>query len=110
MGTPGGSTIITSNLQVILNTAEYGMSLPEAVAAPRFHHQWLPDEVWVEAGRFDPALIEALEQMGHAFVEKERLGLVKAIQVLPDGRRCGAGDPRNPDDHASGYQMRDARF
>ncbi len=100
LGSPGGSTIITSNLQVILNVIEFGMELPDAVAAPRFHHQWLPEEVWVEEGRFDPALLKMLEQKGHSFVEKKRLGIVKAIQVLPDGRRVGVGDGRNPDDHA----------
>lgn len=102
LGSPGGSTIITSNLQVILNVIEFGMELPDAVAAPRFHHQWLPDEVWVEEGRFDPAFLNILEQKGHSFVEKKRLGIVKAIQVLPDGRRVGVGDGRNPDDHAEG--------
>lgn len=100
LGTPGGSTIITANLQVMLNVMEFGMELPEAVSAPRFHHQWLPEEVWVEAGKFDSGLLISLEAKGHVFVEKERLGLVKAIQVLPDGRRAGAGDVRNPDDHS----------
>lgn len=100
LGSPGGSTIITSNLQVILNVIEFGMALPDAVSAPRFHHQWLPEEVWVEEGRFDPALLEMLEQKGHSFVEKKRLGIVKAILIMPDGRRVGAGDGRNPDDHA----------
>ncbi|MBK7337165.1 MAG: gamma-glutamyltransferase [Saprospirales bacterium] len=100
LGSPGGSTIITANLQVILNVIEFGMTLPDAVAAPRFHHQWLPDEVWVEKGRFDPILLEKLRSKGHTLVDKERLGIVKAIQILPDGRRCGAADFRNPDDHA----------
>jgi len=100
LGSPGGSTIITANLQVILNVIEFQMPLPEAVAAPRFHHQWLPDEVWIEKGRFDPLLLESLTAKGHVLVEKERLGLVKAIQVQPGGKRCGAGDPRNPDDYA----------
>jgi gamma-glutamyltranspeptidase / glutathione hydrolase len=100
LGTPGGSTIITANLQVILNVAALGMDLPEAVAAPRMHHQWLPDEVWLERGAFSPSLRDSLAAMGHTIVDKERLGLVKAIHILPDGRRCGAGDWRNADDHA----------
>ena len=100
LGSPGGSTIITSNLQVILNVIEFDMPLPEAVAAPRLHHQWLPDEVWIEKGRFSPEELKLLTMKGHRLVEKDRLGVVKAIQVFPDGRRCGAGDPRNPDDHA----------
>ncbi|MBK8493236.1 MAG: gamma-glutamyltransferase [Saprospirales bacterium] len=100
LGSPGGSTIITSILQVILNVVEYDMDLPAAVAAPRIHHQWLPDEVWLEEVEISPALKAALQAKGHTLVEKKSIGRVKAIQILPDGRRCGAGDPRNPDDDA----------
>ena len=100
LGSPGGSTIITSILQVILNVVEFDMPLPEAVAAPRIHHQWLPDEVWLEEVEISPRLKAALQARGHTMVEKKSIGRVKAIQILPDGRRCGAGDPRNPDDHA----------
>lgn len=100
LGSPGGSTIITSILQVILNVVEFDQSLPDAVAAPRIHHQWLPDEVWLEEVEISPRLKAALQAKGHTIVEKKSIGRVKAIQILPDGRRCGAGDPRNPDDDA----------
>lgn len=100
LGTPGGSTIITANLQVILNVIEFGMTLPEAIDAPRIHHQWLPDEIWSEEKKFNAEIYSALETKGHKRIEKKALGRVKAIQVLPDGRRCGVGDSRNSDDHA----------
>ncbi len=102
LGTPGGSTIITSVFQVFLNVAEFGMAMDEAVAAPRFHHQWFPDEVWHEPNAFSEELKKQLTGMGHNLVSKKRLALVKAIHVLPDGKLHGAGDPRNPDDAATG--------
>jgi gamma-glutamyltranspeptidase/glutathione hydrolase len=103
LGAPGGSTIITAVLQTILNVTEYGMAIDEAVAAPRFHHQWLPDEIWVEPAAIDTAVRAELWKMGHKLKPVERMALVKAILVLPDGRLHGASDPRNPDDHVEGY-------
>lgn len=103
LGTPGGSTIITSVAQVILQVTDLNRRLDEAVAAPRFHHQWLPDEVWYEAGKFDETIISSLREMGHKPVSKEVLGKVKAIQVLPSGKLLGVGDPRHPDDCPDGY-------
>jgi gamma-glutamyltranspeptidase/glutathione hydrolase len=103
LGSPGGPTIITSVLQTFLNVAEFGMPIDEAIARKRFHHQWLPDQVWYEKGAMDSLTQKQLEQMGHRFVSKSALGAVKGIQVLPDGRFLGAGDPRKPDDCAKGY-------
>ncbi len=103
LGAPGGSTIITSVLQVFLNVAEFGMNLEEAVNAKRFHHQWLPDAIIVEKEGFSPELRQALEAKGHTFQERNRMAVVKAIQVLEDGRLHGVGDARNPDDDAEGY-------
>jgi gamma-glutamyltranspeptidase/glutathione hydrolase len=103
LGAPGGSTIITAVLQTILNVTEFGMDIDEAVAAPRFHHQWLPDEIWVEKDAIDTLEREKLWKMGHKLTPKERMALVKAVLVLPDGKLHGAGDPRNSDDHAQGY-------
>lgn len=103
LGTPGGSTIITSVMQVFLNVAEFGMDLEEAVGAKRFHHQWLPDVIMVEEGGFSPELKAALETMGHSFQEIQSIAKVKAIQVLEDGRLHGVADPRNTDDDAKGY-------
>lgn len=103
VGAPGGSTIITAVLQTILNVIEYDMPLDEAVAAPRFHHQWLPDEIKVEPTAIDSVERKKLWDMGHHLKGVERMALVKAVQVLPNGQLHGAGDPRNEDDHAEGF-------
>ena len=103
LGTPGGSTIITSVLQVFLNVAEFGMDLEAAVGAKRFHHQWLPDMIMVEKEGFSPELKTALEGRGHTFREVDYIAKVKAIQVMANGKLHGVGDPRNKDDDAKGY-------
>jgi len=103
VGTPGGSTIITSVLQIFLNVTEFGMTLEEAVNASRFHHQWLPDDVKFEKDGLDSPTLSNLEVMGYVLTEVNRIGIVKAIQVLPNGKLNGVGDPRNPDDHAEGW-------
>lgn len=103
LGAPGGSTIITAVFQVFINVVEFDMPLEDAIAAPRFHHQWLPDEILVEPNAVDPAVRDSLQAMGHKFREINRMAVVKAIQKLPDGGYVAAGDPRNPDDDVSGY-------
>ena len=103
LGAPGGSTIITAVLQTILNVIEYDMPLDEAVAAPRFHHQWLPNEIKVEPTAIDTVERQKLWDMGHHLKGVKRMALIKAVQVLPDGKLHGAGDPRNEDDHAEGF-------
>lgn len=104
VGTPGGSTIITSVLQTILNVAEFGMGMQEAVEAPRFHHQWLPDLVNFEPNSFDSALIATLKSRGYLINENNSpiIGKVDAILVLPDGKLEGGADPRG-DDKAVGF-------
>lgn len=104
VGTPGGSTIITSVLQTILNVAEFGMGMQEAVEAPRFHHQWLPDLVNFEPDSFDSLLIQGLKAKGYLINEGNSpvIGKVDAILVLPDGRLEGGADPRG-DDRAAGF-------
>ena len=102
VGTPGGSTIITSVFQVILNVLEFNLSLKEAVHAPRFHHQWLPDVVFVEEGCVDDAAKQKLEAMGHTVEQRGPIGRVEAILVLPDGSINAVADWRG-DDHAEGY-------
>lgn len=103
LGAPGGSTIITAVFQVIINVVEFGMPLDEAVAAARFHHQWLPDMLTIEREGFDEATKAALKELGHELREVNRMAVIKAVQRLENGQLHGAGDPRNPDDSAKGY-------
>lgn len=100
IGTPGGSTIITSVFQVFINVAEFGMTVHEAVQAPRFHHQWLPDEIKVEEEAISDDHRITLESMGHTFRAVKSIGMVEAIMQLPDGTWEGAADRRG-DDHAA---------
>lgn len=104
LGTPGGSTIITSVLQTILNVYEFNMSMQQAVDAPRFHHQWLPDVVKVEATSFDAKTIKDLENKGYVIDYKNpsSIGTVDAILVLPDGSFEAGADKRG-DDTAVGF-------
>jgi len=93
-GSPGGSTIPTTVLQIILATLDYGMDVGEAVAAPRIHHQWLPDEVWYEPHALEPETRRVLFSRGHTLSRREPWGNAMAVQVLPDGQLTGAADPR----------------
>jgi len=104
IGTPGGSTIITTVLQNILNVLEYDMGMQEAVSKPRFHHQWLPDIVTVEPNGFDEKELENLKKLGYTIVKKNSvvLGKVDAILVLKNGKLEGGADPRG-DDKAAGF-------
>lgn len=104
VGTPGGSTIITSVLQTILNVIEFDMGMQEAVNAPRFHHQWLPDLVNFEPDSFDSTLINLLKSRGYLINEGNSpvIGKVDAILVLPDGKLEGGADRRG-DDKAIGF-------
>lgn len=104
VGTPGGSTIITSVLQTILNVYEYGMTMQEAVDAPRFHHQWLPDEIRMEPNGFSNHVKAELKALGHTINESRSpiIGKVDAILMLEDGKLEAGADQRG-DDTAVGW-------
>ncbi|WP_281239773.1 gamma-glutamyltransferase [Flavobacterium praedii] len=104
VGSPGGSTIITSVLQTILNVYEFNLGMQEAVNASRFHHQWLPDVITFEPNTFDTNTFEKLKGKGYIINEKTTpvIGKVDAILVLPDGKIEGGADFRG-DDKAVGF-------
>jgi gamma-glutamyltranspeptidase/glutathione hydrolase len=102
VGTPGGTTIITSVFQTILNVVDHGMTMQEAVSVPRFHSQWVPDIIFHEPGAFKTKDSLKLLEIGHVLKSRTRYGAVDAIRILRDGKLEGGADPRG-DDKASGY-------
>ena len=104
VGTPGGSTIITAVAQTILNAYEHGLSMQDAVNAPRFHHQWLPDTVVFEPEGFSKSTLATLKEKGYLINEERSriIGKVDAIRVLKSGQLEAGADPRG-DDAAVGF-------
>ncbi|QSP94171.1 gamma-glutamyltransferase [Marinobacter salinisoli] len=101
-GSPGGSRIITTTLQVIMNVIDHGMNIQTAVNAPRIHHQWLPDVIRIEQG-ISPDTVRLLESRGHSVSESSAMGAIQSIMVDEDGTLYGAGDPRRSTSSARGY-------
>ncbi|UZD64302.1 gamma-glutamyltransferase [Marinobacter sp. AN1] len=101
-GSPGGSRIITTTLQVLMNVIDHGMNIQSAVEAPRIHHQWLPDEIRIEQG-ISPDTIDLLESMGHTVKTRSAMGAIQSVLIDADGRRWGAADPRRSTSTAQGY-------
>ena len=104
VGTPGGSTIITSVAQNIVNVLDYKMGMQQSVNKARFHHQWMPDNVRMEPNGFDSITKANLKKLGYEIIERNSLiiGRVDAILVLPNGKLEGGADPRG-DDAAVGF-------
>jgi gamma-glutamyltranspeptidase/glutathione hydrolase len=94
-GSPGGPTIISATLLSVINWMRLGMEAQAAINAPRFHHQWLPDEIALEK-EFSPAFEQALNAHGHATRRRGHIGLVNAVAIDPATvDRLGAADPRD---------------
>lgn len=101
-GTPGGSTIITSVFQTLLNVMEHDMTMNEAVNAKKFHHQWKPDTIYIEENALDSSTILSLSKKGHNIVKRGPIGRTDCILILASGKLEGGADRRG-DDTAIGY-------
>ena len=97
LGSPGGSTIITTVAQIIMNVIDFGMDIEDAVESPRFHHQWLPDIIQFERKGFSKETLDKLESLGHSYDYRNSIGEANCIQVLQsDGSslKVSSGDSR----------------
>ena len=103
LGTPGGPTIITTVANILIGVADFGLDIQQAVNAPRFHHQWIPDRILMERDRFSPDTVNLLKERGHTIVFGGG-GDGECIQIdLETGVRLGASDARNDSGKAVGY-------
>jgi gamma-glutamyltranspeptidase/glutathione hydrolase len=111
IGSPGGSQIITITLEAILNVIDHGMNIQAAIDAPRIHHQWMPDKVFVEPHALSPDTAKLLSDMGYSIVERPHWGAAEGIEIktetAPNGAPIrlllGANDDRRPAGAAIGY-------
>ena len=101
VGTPGGTTIPTSVFQSIVNVVDFNMNAEDAVNKPKFHHQWLPDDVSVE-NDFSATTKTQLEQMGYIIKNRGGIGRTELIKILSNGKREVAADKRG-DDSVAGF-------
>jgi gamma-glutamyltranspeptidase/glutathione hydrolase len=101
-GSPGGSRIITTVVQILVNTIDFKDNIAEATHAPRFHQQWTPDELRMEKG-FSPDTLQLLRAKGQHVSVQPVMGSTQSIMMMPDGAFSGASDPRTPDDLTAGY-------
>ena len=101
LGTPGGTTIPTSVYQTLVDIIDFKMTPHDAINKPKFHHQWLPDEVDLEKG-FDANVSNSLKEMGYKIVDLHAIGRTELIMVKLDGSFVAIGDHRG-DDAAVGY-------
>ena len=101
IGTPGGTTIPTSVYQAIVNIIDFSMNADDAINKPKFHHQWLPDEVAVEKD-FDAEVKKQLQAMGYKISERAAIGRTEAIRITGNGKRETAADKRG-DDSVAGF-------
>ncbi len=97
VGTPGGSTIITSVFQTILNVVDFNMPMQKAVNAKKFHHQWFPDRIDIEPEAIDSLTMEKLKAKGYTFHQRNAIGRVDAILKTKWGSYQGGADPRGDD-------------
>ena len=103
LGSPGGPTIITTVANILINVEDYGLDIQQAVNAPRFHEQWMPDRIMLERTRFSPDTVNLLKEHGNS-VTWGGIGDGECIEIdLESGRRLGASDARNADGKAVGY-------
>ncbi len=101
VGTPGGTTITTSVFQTLIDIIDFGLSPSDAVNKPKFHHQWLPDILYIEKG-FPADLVDQLKKMGYHVQEREAIGRTEVIRISPSGELEAVADWRGDDD-AQGY-------
>ncbi|MGH8220341.1 MAG: gamma-glutamyltransferase, partial [Steroidobacteraceae bacterium] len=103
LGSPGGPTIITTVANILLGVEDYGLDIQQAVDAPRFHQQWMPDRLFLEPDRFSPDTVRLLENEGYQIVDRDH-GDGECIEIdLKTGARLGASDYRNATGMAVGY-------
>jgi gamma-glutamyltranspeptidase / glutathione hydrolase len=103
LGSPGGPRIITTVLETLMNLVDFDMAPEAAVAAPRFHQQYLPDTVFYENSGLSPQTLSPLADMGYSLKEQPPWGAVELIAIAPDGSLIGVNDPRRPAGAALGY-------